>query len=158
MGSNVHIVSIIPTQMFGYDTYCCPIYTALLAGYQSPFLWPDKITWDGSLFHPWMGSHWLRPCSVEMTDHGPLVRYVKLRVAHAPGIPETFSLPSRISDPDMHHGTCVTHVPWYMPGSLTNVFLWSLWRGKRSRHSRCIRNPHLASIWQEVHGHQILYL
>ena len=24
-----------------------------------------------------------------------------------------------ISDPGMHHGTCVTHVPWCMPGSLT---------------------------------------
>ena len=25
---------------------------------------------------------------------------------------------SVISDPDMHHGTCVTHVPWYMSRSL----------------------------------------
>ena len=25
-----------------------------------------------------------------------------------------------ISDPDMHHGTCVTHVPWCMSGSLTS--------------------------------------
>ena len=24
-----------------------------------------------------------------------------------------------VSDPDMHHGTCVTHVPWCMQGSLT---------------------------------------
>ena len=24
-----------------------------------------------------------------------------------------------VSDPDMHHGTCVTHVPWCMSGSLT---------------------------------------
>ena len=24
-----------------------------------------------------------------------------------------------VSDPGMHHGTCVTHVPWCMPGSLT---------------------------------------
>ena len=28
-----------------------------------------------------------------------------------------------------------------MPGSLTCVFLWSWWRGKRSRHSRRMRNP-----------------
>ena len=27
-----------------------------------------------------------------------------------------------------------------MPGSLTNGFLWSRWRGKRSRHSRCMRS------------------
>ena len=44
-------------------------------------------------------------------DHGPLARYVKLRVAHAPGMPGTFSPPPRVIDPDMHHGTCVTHVP-----------------------------------------------
>ena len=23
-----------------------------------------------------------------------------------------------VSDPGMHHGTCVTHVPWFMSGSL----------------------------------------
>ena len=73
--------------------------------------------------------------------HGPLARYVKLRVAHAPGMPGTFSPPPRISNPDMHHGTCVTHVPWCMPGSLTSGFRWNRWRGKRSRHSRCMRNP-----------------
>ena len=54
--------------------------------------------------------------------HGPLTRYVKLWVAHAPGMPGTFSPPSGASDPDMHHGTCVTHVPWCMPGSLTSGF------------------------------------
>ena len=47
----------------------------------------------------------------------------------------------QFSDPDMHHGTCVTHVPWCMPGSLTSSFLWIRWRGKRSRHSRRMRNP-----------------
>ena len=40
---------------------------------------------------------------------GPLARYVKLRVAHAPGMPGTFSPPLRVSDPDMHYGTCVMH-------------------------------------------------
>ena len=70
-----------------------------------------------------------------------LIRYAKLRVAHAPGILGTFSPPPKFSDPDMHHGTCVTHVSWCMPGSLTSGFLWSRWRGKRSRHSRRMRNP-----------------
>ena len=41
------------------------------------------------------------------TPHGPLSRYVKLRVAHAPGMPRTFSPPPRVSYPDMHQGTCV---------------------------------------------------
>ena len=36
------------------------------------------------------------------------------------GMPGTFSPSPRDSDPDMHHGTCVTHVPWCMPGSLTS--------------------------------------
>ena len=45
------------------------------------------------------------------------------------------------SDPDMHHGTCAMHVPGCMPGSLTSGFLWSQWRGKRSRHSWYMRNP-----------------
>ena len=73
--------------------------------------------------------------------YGPLARYVKLWVAHVPGMPGTFFPQARVSDPDMHHGTCVTHVPWCMPGSLTSGFLWSRWRGKRSRHSRRMRNP-----------------
>ena len=73
--------------------------------------------------------------------HGPLARYVKLRVAHAPGIPGTFSPPPQVNYPDMHHGTCVKHVPWCMPGSLTGGFLWIRWWGKRSQHSRCMRNP-----------------
>ena len=62
------------------------------------------------------------------TSHGPLTRYVKLRVAHAPGMPGTFSPPLRFSNPDMYHGTCVTHVPWCMLGSLTSGCLWSRWR------------------------------
>ena len=39
-----------------------------------------------------------------------------------------FSPPRRVSDPDMHHGSCVTHVPWSMPESLTCGFLWSWWQ------------------------------
>ena len=79
--------------------------------------------------------------STFISFHGPLARYVKLGVAHVPGMPRTFPSPPRVSDPDMHQGTCVTHVPWCMPGSLTSGFLWSRWRGKRSRHSRRMRNP-----------------
>ena len=46
-----------------------------------------------------------------MSINGPLTRYVKLRVAHAPGMPGMFSPPQPVSDPDKHHGTFVTHVP-----------------------------------------------
>ena len=56
--------------------------------------------------------------------HGPLTRYVKFGVAHAPGMPGTFSrhrlqMKPLVSDPGMHPGTCVTHVPWCMSRSLT---------------------------------------
>ena len=70
-----------------------------------------------------------------------LARYVKLRVAHTPEMPGTFSLPPRVSDPDIDHGTCVTHVSWCMSGTLTCCFLWSQWWGKYSRHSWRMRNP-----------------
>ena len=56
-------------------------------------------------------------------------RYVEVWVAHAPGMPGTF-----FSSPQ-------DSVPWCMPGSVTNGFFWSRWRGKSSRHSRCMRNP-----------------
>ena len=45
--------------------------------------------------------------------------------------------PSRVSDPDMHHGTCC------MPRSLTSGFLRSWWQGKRSRHYRRMYNPQI---------------
>ena len=65
-----------------------------------------------------------------------------------------------VSDPDMHHGTCVTHVPWCMPGSLTSGFLWSRWRGKRFRHSRRMRIPYFTYLVRGpyhkiIHFHRI---
>ena len=74
-------------------------------------------------------------------NHGPLARNVKLWVAHARVLPGTFSPRLWVSDPDMHHGTCVTHVPWCMPGSLSSGFPWRRWWGKLSRHSRRMCNP-----------------
>ena len=54
----------------------------------------------------------------------------KIAGAHAPGIPGKLSQSLQVSDPDMHPGTCVTHVPWCMPGSLISGFLWNWRRGK----------------------------
>ena len=79
-------------------------------------------------------------CSISL-EHGPIARYVKLQVVHPPGMPGMCSSPPLVSEPDMHHGTCMTRVSWCIPGSLTSGFLWSRWRWKRSRHSRCMRNP-----------------
>ena len=79
--------------------------------------------------------------------HGPLARYVKLRVAHASGMPGTFSPPPRDSDPDMHQGTCVTHVPWCMPGSLTSAFLLKSVAGKTFPAFRAHAQPASLRIW-----------
>ena len=54
--------------------------------------------------------------------HGPLTRYENLRVAHASGMPgrfphHRFQRKSLVRDRSMHHGTCVTHMPWCMLGS-----------------------------------------
>ena len=78
--------------------------------------------------------------------NGPLTRYEKSRAAHAPGMPGTFSPPPRVSDPNMHHGTCVTHMPRCMPGLLTSRFLWSRWRGKHSQYFRRMRTRNFACL------------
>ena len=41
-----------------------------------------------------------------------------------------------ISDPGIHHGTCVTHMPWCIAGSVTRGS-----RGKRSKHFLRMCNP-----------------
>ena len=71
--------------------------------------------------------------------NGPFTRYAKLRVAHAPGMSGTFSPPPRVSDPHIHHGTCMTHVPWCRSGSLTSGFLLKSVAGKPFPASRCMR-------------------
>ena len=71
----------------------------------------------------------------------------KIAGAHAPGMPGTFSPPPEASDPDMHHGTCMTHVPWCMPGSLTSGFLWSRRRGKTFPAFPAHAQPAILRIW-----------
>ena len=65
----------------------------------------------------------------------------KIACCACAGNARNVSLPSRVSDPDMHQGTCLMHVPYCMLGSLTSGFPWSRWRRKCSRHSRCMRKP-----------------
>ena len=102
--SNIQVWPIVPHQ----STNICKFIFLQLP-------WNKHTIFQMKLIH---GSWWW---------HGPLARYVKLRVAHAPGMPGTFSSPPRVSDPDMHHGTCVTHVPWCMPESITSGILWCRW-------------------------------
>ena len=67
-------------------------------------------------------------------------RYVKLRVCMRRECRERFFPLPRVSDPAMHHGTFVAHVPWCMLGSLTSDFFEVSGGEKRSRHSRRMRN------------------
>ena len=50
-----------------------------------------------------------------------------------------------ISDPGMDHGTCVTHVPWCMSGSLTAA-------GKTFPVFPAHAQPAILRIWQEPHS------
>ena len=61
---------------------------------------------------------------VRYPSYGPLNRCVKLRVAHATGMPKIFprhehQMKPLVNDTSMHHGTCTTHVSWCTSGSLT---------------------------------------
>ena len=51
-----------------------------------------------------------------------------------------------VSDPGMHHGTCVTHVPWCMSGSLTRG------DGENVPGIPGACAPAILRIWQEGHG------
>ena len=50
-----------------------------------------------------------------------------------------------VSDPGMHHGTCVTHVPWCMPWLLTRN------GGKTFPAFPAHAQPTILRIWQEAH-------
>ena len=57
-----------------------------------------------------------------------------------------------VSDPGMHHGTCVTHVPWCMSGSLTRD------GGENVPGIPGACAPAILRIWQEAHGCPIMTL
>ena len=57
-----------------------------------------------------------------------------------------------VSDPGMHHGTCVTHVPWCMSGSLT------CGDGENVPGIPGACAPAILRIWQEAHAYGIVYM
>ena len=57
-----------------------------------------------------------------------------------------FQMKPLVSDPVMHHGTCVTHVPWCMSGSLT------CGDGENVPGIPGACAPAISRIWQEVHS------
>ena len=62
------------------------------------------------------------PLNNFICSHGPLTKYVKLllrRECRERFPRHRLQRKPLVSDPGMHHGTYVTHVPWCMSGSLT---------------------------------------
>ena len=57
-----------------------------------------------------------------------------------------------VRDPGMHHGTCVTHVPWCMLGSLTG----GGGENVPSIPSECATR--ILRIWQEAHGFAYIFI
>ena len=94
-------------------------FTKDLWAYNSKFVkFPFALRWKLGSFHTSILQ--ITICRL----HGPLDRYVNLRVVHAPGMPGTFPRhrllwKPPVSDPGMHHGMCATHVPWCMSRSLS---------------------------------------
>ena len=86
------------------------------------------------------------PCQINLEhydNHGSLTRYAKLWVAHAPGMPGTFSPPpisKEIAILRSRHGSRhVRDARAVMHGGVAKP----RWRGKRSSHSRRMRSPQL---------------
>ena len=112
-------------------------FTRLWHKCQRVFWWATELHLSNACWELWLSDD--QPQS-DYNGQWASYQIRKIVCAHAPGMPETFSPQPRVSVPDMHHGTCVTHVPWCMPRSLTRGFLWGRRRGKRSRYSRRMGN------------------
>ena len=83
--------------------------------------------------------------------HGSLTRYVKLRVAHAPGMPGMFSSPPWVNDHGMHHGFLSKsgHVRAVMHVGIANKrFPFKLVAGKT--FPAFPAQPAILRIWQEA--------
>ena len=135
-------VQVIPQAWLNINKYT-PWMVTLVSGF---FLIYGSTMGETLLVLRVISSPWLRLCAA---CHGTLTRYVQLRVAHAPGMPGTFSPPADpplFSDPCMHYGTCVTHVPWCMSGSLT------CGGGENVPGIPGACAPAILRIWQEAHG------
>ena len=97
-------------------------YTGIIPHSEMPMYWTKRYAWASYQIH-------------------------KIAGAHAPGMPGSFSPSPQVSDPGMHHGTCVTHVQWGMPRSLTNGFLWNRRRGKTFSAFPAHAQPAILHIW-----------
>ena len=100
---------------------------------------------------------WQGPIYLRLTKNEPWASYQIRKVAgyacagNAGNVFPTRRLQRKplVSDPGMHHGTCVTHVPWCMSGSLT------CGGGENVPGIPSACAPAILRIWQEAHGKTI---
>ena len=102
----------------------CSIYDVIFFVFLCVFCWINSVSPD-----PWVTISWAS------------YKIDKIVGCACAGNAGNVFPPPRVGDPSMHHGTYVKHAPWCMPGRLTSGLFCSRWRGKRSRHSRRMRNP-----------------
>ena len=86
-------------------------------------------------------------------QHGPLTRYAKLRVEHAPGIPGKFSLTLTSRETASYRFRYASrHVPWWIWGLLNRV------GGKTFLAFPTHSQPAILHIWQEAHYSPCLFV
>ena len=138
IGRNCNLIQIVSTLCSRFTT---PKFTLVT----STFLHKGPIEVNIHCFRQWRWStNWNRGGQVLWTGqwvntyvfNGPLLLRKIAGCACAGNAGNVF--PAIVGMRSRHASR---HVPWCMPGSLTSGFLWSRWRGKRSRHSRRMRNP-----------------
>ena len=112
--------------------------------YLKPIL-PTEITWACILWTPWItnyiyikrpwASYQIRKIAVCACAGNAGNVFPRRRLHRKP----------LVSDPGMHHGTCVTHVPWCMSASLTRG------DGKKLPAIPGACAAAILRIWQEAH-------
>ena len=98
------------------------------------------------------GNDTMIPCTItRQTMHGPLARYVKLWVAHTPGMPGMFSAPPTSKESasyrSRHASRHVRHARDVMHDGIANPH----WRGKTYPAFPAHAQPSILHIWQEAH-------
>ena len=103
-----------------------PHYSATLPTPVPWYIWyKQKCFWSFIYDHISIG----KPPNLALTCEASynVLSWASYHIRHAPRMQRTFYPPPTskeplVSDPSMHHGTCVTHVPRCMSGSLTHVY------------------------------------
>ena len=127
--------------MFQIVHFGCNDMLIYMANAKMLITWRHKIA-DGTV-NLWQVAPIFYPASIYYTKMKPHPRWhpwASCQIHKIAGCAYTGIAGNIFLTTDLHRGTCVTHMPWYMLGSLTSRLLWSQWRRMRSRDSRRLRN------------------